>query len=454
MPRPTQNEAAYARLTPGSRRAFADAAGVLSGGVAADVKFMTPHPLYVAHGHGARLTDVDGNAFIDLRLGSGSLILGHAPAPVVAAVRAQLDRGLVLTLPTELDAELARRIERHMPHVEHLRFVNSGSEATIMAVRAARAYTGRDRVAKLDGGFHGHAHDNLLLNDAGRMASGDLAQASGEAAPTSAGVPRHAAGSVVILPLNDAGRAADLLEAHGDELAAVIVDPLPLSVAGGQPPDGAYLRAVRKAAHARGIVLIFDEMITGFRLSLGGATARHGVTPDLVALGKIIGGGMPIGAFGGREEIMASVVAPGGRAATVKQSGTHSGHPLAMAAGIATLDELERQDPYATLRARGSRLRAGLAAACAESGLDAEVAGTDSVFHVRFGAARGRGARDPVGSPQALHRDFCLGLMAAGVYLAPGQAGFLSAAHTDEDVEEVLAAARSVLRGMAARLET
>ncbi len=427
----------YLERTRRSALAYARASQRLAGGVAADIKGMSPHPLYIVAGHGSHVTDVDGSTYIDMRPGSGSLILGHAPTAVTEAVRRQLDAGLVLTLPTELESELAERIHRHMPHVERLRFVNSGSEATIMAIRAARAFTGRDLVAKFEGGFHGHANDNLLVR-----------QGPGGVVPAAAGIPRHSVENVLLLPFNDVDRTVRLVREHADSLAAVITEPVPLTYVDGREADPAFLHALREITETVGVPLVFDENVTAFRLGLGGATRYFGVTPDLVAMGKIVGGGMPVGAFGGREDIMESAVVK--RAgASIRQSGTHSAHPLTMAAGIATLDALEREDVYPALANRGEQLRTGIAAACAAAGVEALVLGIESICNVRFLGEPHEKVDRSVGDP-VRHEEFCLGLIAEGVYLPPGYGCLLTAAHSEHDIRLVVDAAGRVLDRMSA----
>ncbi len=431
----------YISRTPESARAFGQARQWMADGVAGDVKRVHPHPPQLRGGRGSYLEDVDGNRMLDMRRGASSLIFGHSFPPVMAAIRRQLEAGLLLSLPTHLDAELAERVCTHMPPVERVRFVNSGSEATIFAVRAARAVTGRPLIAKFEGSFHGHANESLLVST-GTMREGPAERPTSVAA--CAGLAPHVIDDVLVLPFDDPDSARTLIEQHADELAAVVMEPLPVSGA-VNPPGPRLLQTVRDATRQVGALLVFDEMITGFRLGLGGASAYFGVTPDLVAMGKVLGGGMPIGAYGGDAQVMASVAVGDGSGPTIRQSGTFSGYPLSMAAGVATLDELERRDVYPDLRDFGAQLRAGLADAVHAAGVDAQVSGIESLFHITFTdkpvtPRRAAAAGDPV-----KHRVFCLGMMAEGVFMMPGQPGFLSAAHTADDVAYFVEAVGRVL---------
>jgi glutamate-1-semialdehyde 2,1-aminomutase len=300
-----------------------------------------------------------------------------------------------------------------------------------MTMRVARAFTGRDLVAKFHGATHGNANDGLFV-DGGLVEGGDMIPV-----PVPAGLPQSVVDGVLVLPFNDIENTVRLIREHGPRLAAVITEPVLMKFPGGRSTDPEFLRALRQVTEEQGVLLVFDEMVTGFRLGLGGGAGYFGVRPDLVAMGKVIGGGMPIGAYGGRADVMNRTVAGADHTPVIRQSGTHSAHPLSAAAGLAQVRELERLDPYPDLRARGERLRSGLAAACVASGIDAQVMGLESIFVMRFRSA-------------AEQLEFCLGLMAEGAFWAPGLAGYLSAAHTDEDIEAVIEAAGRVLAGMVA----
>jgi len=436
----------YINRTPRSQRAFANARATLAGGVAADIKMISPHPVYVDHAQGSHVVDIDGNDYVDLRIGASSLILGHRPPAVVQAIRSQLDRGLLFSLPTELDAALAARIQTHMPHLERIRFVNSGSEATNLAVRAARAFTGRTALAKFEGGFHGQANDNLLVSTGWQTAGPEDRPV---ATPGAAGLAPRVAEDVLVLPFNDIEHSVDLIRNNGDRLAAVVLEPVLMAGATNIPKAG-FLQALREVTTATGALLVFDEMITGFRLALGGASEYFGVVPDLTALGKVIGGGMPIGAYGGRADVMhRAVLGEGAGGPTIRQSGTFSAHPLAMAAGVATLGELGRRDVYPELAAKTSYLRSGIATVWSDGGLPLTTTGIESIFHLLFLDGPPRTRRDSLRADRKMHHEFCLGMLSEGVFLMPGQAGFLSTAHSYDDLDHVIRATGAVARMMA-----
>lgn len=438
----TDYEAAFVARTPRSGAHFERASRVLPGGVTGNNKFMQPHPLYVQRAEGARLFDIDGNEYIDLLMGAGPLLLGHRPQLVVDAVREQLERGTLFILPSELEFELASRIQKHMPHLEQVRFANSGSEATIAALRVARAYTGRQRIAKFDGHFHGHANDNLSANSV--VTSEGLVPA-----PDWAGIPERALQDLVLLPYNDIAGTVERIRAHGEELAAVIVEPVPFNSYGAVAPVDGFLDAIRTVTEEFGILLIFDEVITAFRLGLGGAAAYYGVTADLTTMGKIIGGGLSIGAFGGRREIFEEVVtptrSPSDEGTKVFHSGTFTGNPLVLAAGIALLDELERRSGYESLATTTARLRQGLRAACRDADIEGEVSGVESMFHLHFTRGPIRTRADVLRSDLVRNRTYCFGLISQGIFMPLNHGGFLSMAHTDEDVDRVLEVASDVI---------
>lgn len=442
-------EMTYIDRTPRSREIFERAQLLLAGGVAGNNKFMKPHPLYVDHASGSRIVDVDGNEYIDLLMGAGPLMLGHRPDKVGEAILSQARRGTHFVLPTELESELAGRITRHVPYVERLRFTTTGSEATIMTLRVARALTGRDKVAKFDGHFHGHAHDSLSVSS---IVPSGLADGRLTPTPDWAGLPNSAAENAIVLPFDDADQAVDIVEKNADSLAAVVLEPVPFSSLGGIGPDPELLRGIREVTRAHGILLIYDEVITAFRLCLGGAGTYYGVEPDLVAMGKIIGGGLPLGSFGGRAEFMERVVTPTRQPSDAQskifQSGTFSANPMSLAAGIATLDELETLD-YEAVGARSQRLRLGLAAVCESVGIDAQLTGVESMFHIHFTNQPIRSHRDAQTSDHRMSRAFCFGLIVRGVFWPLLHGGFLSASHSDADVSRVLEAAAETLAELA-----
>jgi glutamate-1-semialdehyde 2,1-aminomutase len=390
------------------------AAGRFPGGVSSPVRAYRQVggiPRVIERAAGARVWDVDGNELVDYVGSWGPLILGHAHPDVVAAVVAAAERGTSYGAPSRGELELADLVVDAMPHVERLRFVSSGTEAAMSAVRLARAATGRERIVKMAGGYHGHA--DALLVEPGSGAIG---------LPASAGVTRGAARDTRVVPFNDLGAAEDALAEQ--DVAAIIVEPVAAN-AGVTPPAAGYLAGLRRLTCEAGSLLVFDEVITGFRIALGGATERYGVIPDLVVLGKVIGGGLPVGAYGGRADLMA-LVAPDG---PVYQAGTLSGNPLAMAAGAATLRALD-DGIYARLEASGAALQAGLEEAAGDAGVGLRIDRVGSLLGVAIDGDRFPG--------------FFHAMLAAGILLPPSahEAWFVSAVHSDADIDATLRAAR------------
>jgi glutamate-1-semialdehyde 2,1-aminomutase len=373
-------------------------------------------PRVIERAAGARLWDMDGNEYIDYVGSWGPMILGHAHPQVVAAVQEAAARGTSYGAPNPLEVELAEEIVNAMPSIERLRFVSSGTEAAMSALRVARGFTGRPKVIKFGGGYHGHV-DALLV----RAGSG----AAGIGQPTSAGVTEATTADTLVAPYNDLDAVAQLLDEHRGQVAALIVEPVAANM-GVVPPADGYLAGLRRLTAHAGTLLIFDEVITGFRVARGGAQAIYGVTPDLTVLGKIIGGGLPVGAYGGRADVM-SLVAPDG---PVYQAGTLSGNPLTMAAGLATVRALT-DDVYERLDWYGSELEAALTETIKGLGLDARMARVGSLMTVFF-ASDARFAR------------FFHDMLDRGVYLPPSQqeAWFISAAHGESELEQTLAASR------------
>jgi glutamate-1-semialdehyde 2,1-aminomutase len=400
--------------TTRSEELMARAAQLFPGGVNSPVRAFGSvggTPRVIERAAGSRLWDVDGNELIDYIGSWGPMILGHAHPDVVAAVQAAAERGTSYGAPNPHEIELAELISDALPHVERLRFTSSGTEAAMSAIRLARAATGRDRIIKMAGGYHGHA--DALLVQPGSGATG---------LPASAGVTAGAAADTLVAPYNDPDAVERLLAAR--DVAAVIVEPVAANM-GVVPPAPGYLEALRDLTAHHGALLIFDEVITGFRIARGGATERYGVTPDLVVLGKIIGGGLPVGAYGGRADLM-RLIAPDG---PVYQAGTLSGNPLAMAAGAATLRRLDRPT-YDRLEAAGERLESGL--------LEAAVAAAVPVALSRVGSVLTAFLADDA-FPAFFHA-----MLAAGILLPPSQheAWFVSSAHSDADLDATLRAAR------------
>ena len=422
-----------------SRELFAEAKRYTPGGVNSPVRAFRSvgdQPLFIARGQGARVYDVDGNSFIDYVASWGPLILGHADPGIVAAVQRAAALGTSFGAPTELEIELARLVVEAVPSVEMVRFVNSGTEATMSALRLARAFTSRDKVIKFEGGYHGHA--DMLLAKAG---SGVLTLG----APDSPGVPATAAQHTLTAPYNDLAAVERIFAEVGGEVAAVIVEPVAGNM-GVVPPAAGFLQGLRDLTRRAGALLIFDEVITGFRVAYGGAQARYGVTPDLTCLGKIIGGGLPVGAYGGRREIM-ELMAPIG---PVYQAGTLSGNPLAMSAGIQMLKTLRTPGVYEELERKAAYLAEGLAEAARDAGVPAHLNRVGSMLTTFF---TDRPVVDYVSAKTADTRTYARyfnGMLERGVYFAPSQfeAGFVSTAHADADLDQTIEAARAALRAI------
>jgi len=423
-----------------SRQLFAEAQTLLPGGVDSPVRAFRSvggDPLFIDRGEGAYLHDVDGNRYIDYVLSWGPLILGHAHPRVVAAVAEAAGRGTSYGAPCEQELELARWIRRLVPSVEMVRFVNSGTEATMSALRLARAFTRRDKIIKFEGCYHGHA-DMLLVKAGSGVATLGL--------PDSPGVPAAAAQDTLVARYNDLASVDRLFESNRGQVAAVIVEPVAGNM-GVVPPVEGFLQGLRELSAREGAVLIFDEVMTGFRVDLGGAQALYGVRPDLTTLGKVIGGGLPVGAYGGRRDIM-EMVAPSG---PVYQAGTLSGNPLAMTAGIETLKVLTQPSTWESLVHAARSLTEGLAAAGEASGVPARVSRVGTMFTVFFASDC---PRDWEGVRQAnpgRYASFFRQMLSRGVYLPPSQfeAAFLSTAHDGAVIEETVRAARLAFAAVA-----
>lgn len=412
---------------------WARARAVLPGGVSSPVRSFGSvggEPFFVERGEGAWLVDTEGRRYLDYVLSWGPLVLGHAHPVVVQALEEQLARGTSYGAPTVAEIELGERVARLVPGIEMLRLVSSGTEATMSALRLARAATGRDRFLKFAGCYHGHADPFLVAAGSGVATLG---------LPDSPGVPADSVRHTAVLPFNDLDAVRDLFRREGESFAAVILEPV-MGNAGLIPPDPGFLEGLREVTEARGALLVFDEVMTGFRVGLGGAQERYGVVPDLTALGKVIGGGLPVGAFGGRRELMERV-APAG---PVYQAGTLSGNPLATAAGNAQLAWLEEHDPYPEMEARGSRLVRGLAAILEDAGIPASGRAIGSMWGLFFRAGPVRSFEDAKEGDVARFSRFHRAMLERGIFLAPSpfESGFLSVRHGDEEIDRTLEAAR------------
>jgi glutamate-1-semialdehyde 2,1-aminomutase len=391
-------------------------------------------PIFFAEAEGARITDVDGKSYIDYVGSWGPMIHGHAHPAVVRAVQQAAARGTSYGAPCEAEVELAERVCRFVPSIDKVRFVSSGTEATMSALRAARGFTGRNKIVKFDGCYHGHA-DALLVAAGSGVATLGL--------PGSKGVPEGTVADTLVVPFNDTSALEEAFFLHGGEIAAVIVEPVCGNM-GCVAPRAGYLQALRDRTRRAGAVLIFDEVMTGFRLARGGAQEVFGITPDMTCLGKIIGGGLPAAAYGGRAEIM-DVVAPLG---PVYQAGTLSGNPLAMAAGAAQLDLLRPADTYERLETLSARLQQGLEQAVRETGTSACINRVGSMITLFFCPGPVVDYATAKASDTARFGRFFHAMLERGVYLPPAQfeAAFVSLAHTEADIDETVHAALGALR--------
>ncbi|BAC88012.1 glutamate-1-semialdehyde 2,1-aminomutase [Gloeobacter violaceus] len=425
--------------TAQSHRLFAEAQQLMPGGVNSPVrafKSVGSEPVFIERAEGAYLWDVDGNRYIEYINTWGPSIVGHSHPEVISALREALPKGTSYGAPTRLENQMARTVIDAIPAVEMVRFVNSGTEATMSALRLARAFTGREKIIKFEGCYHGHA-DMLLVQAGSGVATLGL--------PDSPGVPKSTTAATLTAPYNDLAAVEALFKQYPSDVAGLILEPV-VGNAGCLVPEIGFLEGLRDLTHAHGTVLIFDEVMTGFRLSYGGAQARYGIEPDLTCLGKIIGGGLPVGAYAGRREIM-QMVAPAG---PMYQAGTLSGNPLAMTAGIKTLEILQRPGTYERLEGLSARLADGLLAAAREAGHAATGNRVGAMFTLFFTEGPVRNFADAKRSDLQKFARFHRGMLERGVYLAPSQfeAGFMSLAHTEEDIDYTVAAARTVLAAL------
>ena len=431
-----------------SEQLFAEALKYIPGGVNSPVRAFRAvggQPFFVNKASGSKIWDVDGNELIDYLGTWGPAILGHAHPKIISAVKSAADRGTSFGIPNPFEVTMAKLICELVASVQKVRMTNSGTEACMSAIRLARGFTKRDKIIKFDGCYHGHVDSLLVKAGSGALTFGH---------PDSAGVPAAFTQHTIVLPFNDTGAVKAAFRANKNKIAAIIVEPVPGN-AGLYLPKPGYLEFLREATKANGALLIFDEVMTGFRLAKGGAQERFGITPDLTCLGKIIGGGLPVGAFGGRADIM-DFLAPLG---PVYQAGTLSGNPLAMAAGIAALEELNSQsgkrkaksgNKYAQLEQLGAQLEAGMNDAAKSAKIPMTFNCCGSMFCGYFTAGPGWNLADAMKSDRERFKKFFHGMLAQGIYLAPSQfeAGFISTAHTVADIEKTAKTAAKVLRGL------
>ena len=430
------NRRVFERRTAASRDAWRAASGVLPAGVSGAAKYYPPYPVFLERAEKGRVRDLDGNEYVDLLMGAGSVLLGHCEPRVVEAVARRMKRIGTVLAPTSLEGEYAERLRSHMPYLERLRFANTGSEANRMALRAARAYTGRTRYAKFEGNFHG-SDDSFLFSSVSRVTLGSAHRP--EPAMDSGGVPAGLAREVLILPFNDPKGAGERIRAHGDELAAVFMEPVAFSSGGAVPAEPAFAAAVREAASEVGALLVFDEVVTAFRLGLGGAPAYLGVRPDLSCIGKAIGGGMPLSAFGGRADVMDDVLGLEGKRHRIFHSGTFTANPLSLAGGLATLDVLETEPVLEHMNRLAAELRAGLTEVCAAHGIGF-VTGVASVLQLHLTGSAPRTRREVLSGDLDTLADVLLGVCANGVLWPPVHPAVICGSHTGEDVSRVIEA--------------
>ncbi|HMK61453.1 MAG TPA: glutamate-1-semialdehyde 2,1-aminomutase [Dissulfurispiraceae bacterium] len=420
-----------------SVRLFNQAMALMPGGVNSPVrafKAVGGTPLFIESAKGSRILDVDGNEYIDYVLSWGPMILGHAHPKIVSSLKTAAEKGTSFGAPTPLEVELATLVMKAFPSIEKIRMVNSGTEATMSAIRAARGFTGRDKIIKFEGCYHGHADGLLVKAGSGATTFG---------VPDSPGVPKSYAKNTITLPLNDISLVRKVISSDWKSIACVIIEPVVGNIGCVLPAKG-FLDSLRRETKKHGIVLIFDEVMTGFRVSLGGAQAYYGIRPDLTCLGKVIGGGLPVGAYGGKKEIMA-LVSPEG---PVYQAGTLSGNPLAMTAGIETLKILMKHGTYKTLESRMQQLEAGLRYASQKTGVPTKFYRAGSMFCSYFTEAEVVNYKTAKLADAELFSRFFHGMLERGIYMAPSQfeAGFISLAHSKFDIEITIRAAFDTMK--------
>ena len=423
-----------------SQKLFEQAKRLIPGGVNSPVRAcrsVSAQPVFIDHAEGCLIFDVDGNRYIDYVGSWGPMILGHRDPAVIEAIGDVLSRGTSFGAPTDLEVELAQLVIEAVASVDMVRMVNSGTEATMSAIRLARGFTGRDAVIKFDGCYHGHA-DALLVEAGSGVATLGI--------PGSPGVPEAFVAQTFSIPYNDIDGLTQLMDNQGQKIACVIVEPVAGNM-GCVPPVPGFLQALRQLTQDNGSLLIFDEVMTGFRVAYGGAQSLYGISPDLTCFGKIIGGGLPVGAYGGRRDIMEGIAPQG----AVYQAGTLSGNPIAMAAGIATLKQLKQPDFYQDLERKSDRLATGLLTAAQRAGIKAGSERVGSMLGLFFTDQKIRNFDDAKKSDLELFSAYYKGMRDKGIYLAPSQfeAAFVSAAHTDEHIDATITAAEETFANLA-----
>lgn len=432
----------YESRTPTSAALWQRASAIFPQGISGQAKFYSPYPIFVERAAGAVITDVDGRDYVDLLMGAGPLLLGHSHPAVVAAVRDQATRMINPMMPNRASLEYAERLQAHMPHLQRLRFANTGSEATRSALRVARAATGRTKVAKFEGNYHGSDDAFLVSTHATQLAGSRQ-----DPLPVLdyAGLPSRLLEETVVLPYNDAMNAVRIIEEHATELAAVIMEPVSFSSGGGVPAEAEFARAIRDVTERHGIVLIADEVLCALRLGLAGSPAYLGITPDLVTIGKAVGGGLPLAAFGGRSDLMDSTLGPDAGSRKIFQSGTFTENPMSIAAGAATLSVLESEDALQRADEAGERLRSGLRELFSSSGVLAAITGVGSIVQMHIGVGQVRDRRDVLLGDRARVADVMLGCVAEGVLWPPVHPAVTSSEHTSQHIDHVLDAVERCL---------
>lgn len=429
------------RKTENSGQLFQEAQRYIPGGVNSPVRAFNAvggKPAFIDRAIGSKVYDLDNNEYIDYVCSWGPLILGHARPEIVSAIQSAAEKGLSFGASTKGEVEMAKQICRMLPSMDQVRLVSSGTEATMSAIRLARGYKGRDKIIKFEGCYHGHVDSLLVKAGSGATTLG---------IPTSAGIPKSLAQQTIALPFNDINQVRRVLQDHSREIACIIVEPIPANM-GVILPRKIFLENLRELTERHDIVLIFDEVITGFRVAQGGAQGLYNIKPDLTCLGKIIGGGLPIGAFGGKKEIM-QYLSPLG---PVYQAGTLSGNPLGVSAGLKTLQILSNQNIYKELKSKADKLTEGLLAVAKSAGIRVTLNRTESMFTLFFTGKNVVDYTSALNSDQELFARYFQGMLEEGIYLPPSQfeANFVSTAHTDEDIERTIVAAQKVFNKLRA----
>ena len=432
-------KARYMKKTRRSSKLWKQSAKLMPGGITANIKFFEPYPVFMKKAKGSRIYDVDDNEYVDYCLCLGPLILGHGHPAVVEAIKKQLANSgtTMYGTPHELEIQMAKELNRLVPCAEMTRFVNSGLEATLHALRLARAYTHKTKIAKFEGHYHG-AHDYVAVSvnpplDSAGPRNTPLAVSN------SAGLPKFILENTVVLPFNDSASTERIIEKNKEELAAVIIEPV---ARGFLPPDKDFLKSLRTVTEENNIVLIFDEIMTGFRLGLGGAQEHFGITPDLVALGKVVGGGLPIGVFAGKSEIMECISPVGAKSPSdrVFHSGTFNGCPTVLAAGLATIEVLKKPGAYKHIDWIADEVKKSMRDAFEDNKTDAQVIGQASMFQCLFTSDKVKDYRDIARADSRKRMNFDLELVNNGVYVRPGRTYYTSSAHTKADLQKTFEA--------------